>query len=143
MIGNHLFTEALRAMAEAASSAESDAAGQLTLGVFVEKLKQVDPTKVVLFSDGRSIGAAHSYRGYYEQLAFRPCATTSTVGDVLRDAKTALGSTFQGYKGGDYRMSARTWIWASEYGEASGDRIVDVLETPAGVIVKIKRDDAA
>jgi len=45
----------------------------------------------------------HSYRGFYEQLAFE-VAENVTVGEMLTIAEPALGATYQGWKGGDYTM---------------------------------------
>ena len=38
----------------------------------------------------------------------------------------AMGAEFEGYKGGEYIMGANTPLWISEYGEASGTRIMAV-----------------
>lgn len=52
----------------------------------------------------------HSYRGFYADLAFEMAADV-TVGDMLAAAQSALGVTYQGYKGGDYRMAEYTDTW--------------------------------
>lgn len=57
----------------------------------------------------------HSYRGYYDQLAFEPRENV-TAGAMLADAKSALGKTFKGYKGGAYKMDEWTDVWLAEYG---------------------------
>lgn len=46
----------------------------------------------------------HSYRGYYSELAFEIHPST-TVGEMLECAKGALGSTYIGWKGGEYTMT--------------------------------------
>ena len=43
----------------------------------------------------------HSWRGSYELLAFKPVENT-TVGRMLVSAKSALGGTLFGYKGGEF-----------------------------------------
>jgi hypothetical protein len=57
----------------------------------------------------------HSYRGFYEQLAFEP-AENIQVSEMLAAAKDALGRTFEGWKGGDYKMHDYTDCWLAEMG---------------------------
>jgi hypothetical protein len=87
----------------------------------IEFLKLRDPAKQVPLGFGRP----HSYRGYYEQLAFEPVRNT-TVGAMLKDAESAIGRTFEGYKGGDYVMDKYTECWLANYG-STGDGIGPML----------------
>lgn len=93
----------------------------MTLGNLIAYLEKEDPTKVVPLGFHRP----HSYRGYYDQLAFEPMENV-TVGQMLADASSALGRTYQGYKGGSYRMGEYTDVWLSEYGSC-GEMIGPVL----------------
>lgn len=68
---------------------------------------------------------AHSYRGYYDQLAFEPTRDT-TVGAMLREAEFANGSTYQGWKGGDYTMGLNTEVHLAHEG-ATGEEIGPIL----------------
>lgn len=52
----------------------------------------------------------HSYRGYYDQLAFEP-AYGVTIGSMLDAAKSAVGAIYYGYKGGSYRMGKWTDVY--------------------------------
>ena len=83
----------------------------------INELERHDPTKVV------PLGFAnpHSYRGYYNDLAFEP-AHDVTIGSMLACAKSALGSTYEGYKGGDFKMGEWTTCWFASYG-ACGETI--------------------
>jgi hypothetical protein len=94
----------------------------LSLGGLIARLEQEDPAQVL------PIGFAepHSYRGYYEQLAFEP-RRNIRVGDVLSAARSALGATYEGYKGGDYTMDEHTDCWISNYGEDSDNKIGPLL----------------
>lgn len=67
-------------------------------------------------------GEPMSYRGSYDELAFEPKDDVS-FGEMLGYAKSALGKTFTGYKGGDYTMESYTPCWIAEYGTSQGDRI--------------------
>ncbi|WP_199546634.1 hypothetical protein [Streptomyces sp. N35] len=90
----------------------------MNLGELITALEAADPTVTVR----RGFTNPHSYRGDYMELAFEPTANVS-VGAMLADARSALGATFQGYKGGDFEMREYTWCWLSEYGDASNETI--------------------
>jgi hypothetical protein len=57
----------------------------------------------------------HSYRGYDECLAFET-AENVTTGQMLAEARTALGTTYGGWKGGEYTMDAYTDCYLAERG---------------------------
>lgn len=52
-------------------------------------------------------GNPHSWRGSYDELAFEPVDDT-TVGEMLAEARSAIGQTYDGWKGGDYLMTLNT-----------------------------------
>ena len=86
-------------------------AGNVTLGDLIEHLRRLPPGMVV----ERGFGRPHSYRGYYEDVAFAPEANV-TVGQMLKCAEEALGQTFEGWKGGEFTMKAHTDCWFAERG---------------------------
>lgn len=91
----------------------------LCLEDVIARLKLEDPAKVV------PVGFAHphSYRGYYDELAFE-IRRNVTVGEVLSAAESALGATFQGWKGGDYTMFGHATCWlVLEEGYSGGETI--------------------
>lgn len=71
-----------------------------------------DKTKTVKLGFSRP----HSYRGYYEDLAFAPTEYV-TIQAMLNDAKSALGQTFFGWKGGEFAMSEYSRVWLAERGD--------------------------
>ena len=79
--------------------------GQLDLGEVIAALEAQDPAKVL------PVGfyGPHSYRGYYHELAFEMC-TNVTVGEILAAARSAVGKTFEGWKGGDYTMDTSSLV---------------------------------
>jgi len=83
----------------------------MTLAELIEALERVNQDAILPLGFTRP----HSYRGYYDQLAFEP-AKDVPVRAMLADAKGALGTTFTGYKGGEYTMCAYTDVWLAEYG---------------------------
>lgn len=93
----------------------------MTLKELIAILEKQDPNLFVPLG----FHNPQSYRGYYEDLAFEPMRDV-TVGSMLKDAKKALGSTYGGYKGGDYTMGQHTRVWIAPYGR-SGEEIGKLL----------------
>lgn len=67
----------------------------------------------------------HSYRGDYTDLGVEP-AYGASVGDMLRTLREALGSTYEGWKGGEYTMRVYSYVHIAAWGNV-GDRIGPVL----------------
>lgn len=63
-----------------------------------------------------NLTSAHSYRGYYSDLAFEQREGARPAADLLAECKAAMGEVFCGYKGGDFVMGALTPVWVAEYG---------------------------
>jgi hypothetical protein len=93
-----------------------------SLGNLIARLEREDPARVL------PIGFAepHSFRGYYDQVAFEPRRNIS-IGDMLAAARSALGATYEGYKGGEYTMHDYTECWVSNYGQSSDNLIGPLL----------------
>ncbi|NED83520.1 hypothetical protein G3I76_25935, partial [Streptomyces sp. SID11233] len=71
----------------------------------------------------------HSYRGFYEELAFEPTGRT-TVGEMLAAALDAHGTTYVGWKGGEYiTMHGGSLCWLALEGSAGGEEITAELLT--------------
>lgn len=96
--------------------------GELGLGGIIVRLERENPDRIIPFGWGE----AESYRGYYADLAFTP-KRNARIGDMLDIARAALGATFHGYKGGDYRMGEWTQCWIAQYGATSSDAIGPLL----------------
>lgn len=94
----------------------------LGLGDLIARLEREDPARVL------PLGFAnpHSYRGDYMDLAFEPVSNIS-IGDMLEAARVALGGTFQGWKGGYYKMSDYTDCWIAEEGDSGDNKIGPLL----------------
>lgn len=90
----------------------------MTLGELIAALEAHDREKVA----ARGFTNPHSWRGNYSELAFEP-ARNVTVGDMLRDARSALGATYQGWKGGDFEMGEYTDCWLASEGYGDGETI--------------------
>lgn len=85
---------------------------QLTLAELIARLRE-EPDQSKRLKLGFT--HPHSYRGFYEQVAFEP-AENVTVAEMLADATSALGATFHSWKGGDYLMRPYTETWIAEQG---------------------------
>jgi hypothetical protein len=81
----------------------------MLLKELIEILRTCDQSKEV---DG--FGEPHSYRGYYDELAFEPMRTT--IGEMLKAAESADGESYTGYKGGAFEMDGDTPVHIASYG---------------------------
>ena len=119
--------------------AEERSKTQMTLGELISVLAGLITTqKIHGLAD-----ELDSYRGYYSDLAIYPSDGECTVGELLSRCREAMGGCFDGYKGGDYYMTANTPIWISSYGLASGDRLMslDIESDPILPITDKEKED--
>lgn len=96
------------------------AASQMTLGKLIKRLESL-PSKTML-----DLASPHSYRGYYEDLAFEMGDKISAA-DALVMCCAALGEVFEGYKGGEFQMGRNTPVWRASYG-CTGQKIMGVRD---------------
>lgn len=97
----------------------------MTLGELIDRLEKEDPSTVVPMG----FTNPHSYRGYYYDLAFEP-AENVTVGEMLEAARGAVGTVFEGWKGGLFKMGRGTDVWLSKEGwtgEGIGPVLLDYM----------------
>ena len=83
---------------------------QMTLGKLISALEAMPDSAEVA-----NLNSAHSYRGYYSDLAFERDEGTRPADELLAECKEAMGKVFRGYKGGDYVMGALTPVWLASY----------------------------
>ena len=129
-----------RAVASQRASTMSNSP-QLTLGQFLEKLESItdDPkdSLSVEFDFGTAVPTDFgSWRGAYNEVALGYRLTGYDTGDqkwpyvLLKDfvptVRKAIGSSYTGWKGGDYTMTEDTPVWVSNDGNASSTGIVGV-----------------
>lgn len=93
----------------------------MTLDELIKALEAEDPDKVLPLG----FSHPHSWRGDYMQLAFEPTANV-TVGQMLADARSALGTA---YEGGRYTMHGYTDCHLAEEGRAGDDGLGPLLLT--------------
>ena len=101
----------------------------LTLEGLIEIIRSLEnqDLTVVLDYDGTiSVGSLDSYRGYYADLALEPSLTPIPAKKLLIILLSAWGSTFEGYKGGDFKMEGDTPLWVAAYGN-TGRALMDAV----------------
>lgn len=101
----------------------------MTLGELITALEAADPNQIV----EHGFTHPHSYRGDYMDLAFEP-ATDVPVHQLLACARSALGATYHGYKGGEFLMDEHADCWLAKYGdlgETLGPLLVKLMLAPA------------
>jgi len=97
----------------------------VNLQELIARLEKLPKDQAVRYGFARP----HSYRGYYNQLAFEPEENT-TVGAMLDAANSANGETYEGWKGGEYYMHGDTAVWLAnrgEGGEELGHMLLDFI----------------
>ncbi len=93
----------------------------MNLQDLIDRLAACDPATPVALG----FHNPHSYRGSFYQVAFEPLENT-TAGAMYEAARSALGATYQGYKGGDFIMDKWTTCNLANYGDC-GETIGPVL----------------
>lgn len=116
----------------------------LTLGQLIEVLESVSYESSLQVVDirGNDIDVypsnPHSYRGFYEDLAFEPSTKPRPAGALLEDAKRAIDNEFTGYKGGEFLMDEYTSLWIAKDG-VTGDALIDAYTIEDCVVVLVTR----
>ena len=80
--------------------------GAIRLGDLITLFESLDPDRVIHLS----WWMPHSYRGYYRDLGLI-ITRDNTVRSMLADLKDALGTTYQGWKGGDFTMTENVGVF--------------------------------
>jgi hypothetical protein len=125
------------ALADALQAARQPLHPAMRLGDMIDALSGVKPDAIVEFDFGgfQPTGIA-SYRGYYSDLALSFGEDGMSAGDLQTELIKADGSTFTGYKGGDYVMDRRTPVWVANYGRCHGVAVASVDDQDWRVIIR-------
>jgi len=99
----------------------------MTLGELIKFLEERDKNIVVPMGFYRP----HSYRDYYEDLAFEPKENTTT-GEMLDCAREALGNIYLGWKGGEFKMNRCTEVHLAIWGECGESIGIHLLKYMVG-----------
>lgn len=85
---------------------------QMTLGKLISALAEMPDGAEVA-----NLHGAHSYRGYYEDIAFERGEGNRPAADLLAECRAAMGEVFYGWKGGEFVMGALTPVWLAHRGD--------------------------
>lgn len=105
---------------------------QLTLRNLINKLKQMPAHAQV-----PNLSNPHSYRGYYDDLAFELEAGTTTAFELRCICEKVRGTHLTGYKGGEFFMSDATPVWIAVH-SFEGERLVNIGKDLINGIYKIR-----
>lgn len=134
-------------MLEAVLAASSNEIGSrtMTLGQLIEQFEKCKPDSNVTYAFGDiRPNTISSWRGVYSQLAINYVRDDeqTTVADMLAILRGALGNTYDGYKGGTYRMTASTPVWVSNWGRCEHLAITGIVEKYGHVTINTEiRED--
>lgn len=90
----------------------------LTFGELVTIIGKL-PKESPLYASSNSyypVLSIHSYRGYYEDMEFDTGSTPVTVGEFLEMLLSNAGTTIEGYRGGEYIVDDRSYMWVGYEG---------------------------
>lgn len=85
----------------------------MNLGQLINAVKGIDPD----YTFDWGICNPHSYRGFYECVAFERRWSPQTAAEMLGVLTTTVGRTFQGWKGGDYTMDEGVRVYLANQGD--------------------------
>lgn len=126
---------------------------QWTLGRFIDALNAQDANAPIRFDRIRRVdygeqglypGRFVSHRGDYSHLSLDRCGVPTTVGALRELAVAALTRSFEGWKGGSYRMFNETPLWAENYGDCFHIAVVGLHRARDGsVVIRTAKDEPA
>lgn len=134
------FVDQVKGAMARVSEERKASAENMRLGQFIDELAACNPALPLVLENGAGLHGFMSYRGYYEDLAISPRSDPKPVGEVLNEARAALGEIFEGYKGGEYPMHKGSLLWVAPWGSC-GDKLTGVRAEADRVVVMISLDE--
>jgi len=121
---------------------------QITIGELINQLKAIelregDDEQYVIFDFGGYVpDGIDSWRGSYSELAIghanKPYREYPKLSDFINMLESAIGSTFYGWKGGEFEMNEDTPIWVDNYGEYTETVVVGVIDDGFRIIIETR-----
>lgn len=129
----------------------------ITLGELISELEKRPQEQSICYDFGGLLPSyVSSWRGVYAHLALgwedyyqrqrrKPKSERPSVAEILADLKSAVGQTFEGWKGGEFEMGLRTPVWCDNCGTATSTGIVGVhpLSSDYETIIQTKFEEYA
>ena len=143
------FQDMLNNVVKAGRAESFDESGQLTLGELLLKLKAIPDKKGdknVYFDFGSAVPTDfNSWRGSYAEIALGYALTgydstgdkreAPKLSELIKATEEAIGTTYNGWKGGDYTMTKNTSVWVANRGNSDETGIVGVLDNDWNVVL--------
>lgn len=117
----------------------------LRLGELIDSMKRCKKDASVIFDFGGAVPTGiDSWRGVYAELSLqwgggRYGDDYPKVSDVLEILSAAVGKTYTGWKGGEYRMDRDTPVWVDNRGCWTKTAIVGVSDEDYIVVLQTER----
>lgn len=123
--------------------AEFERSPQLSLGALLDRCQKAASGKdadcrVVFDFEYAHPTCFGSYRGIFSELSvgFEFDGQGPTIHDFIADIKQANGTTFHGWKGGDYTMGLDTPVWVANQGNAGSTGVVGVRDCGWQIVIE-------
>lgn len=97
---------------------------QMTLRTLIAALQRLPPRSRV-----PNLVEPHAYRGYYSDLALERAEGTRTAAGLRALCQKILNTRLPGYKSGMFTMHLDVPVWLSDFGRASGTKLVGIAGT--------------
>lgn len=110
----------------------------MTPGEIIDALEKLPQDSNVQFDFCSFVPTSFiSYRSFYDCLAlgYQERWEKITVAEMLEMCKSSVGETYEGYKGGHYRMDRRTPVYVANYGHSTGTTIRKIKDFSYCVII--------
>lgn len=97
----------------------------------------VKPKSIFFDFGDMTPGKLASWRGSYDELAisFKSTGNEFTAQEFLAELQAAVGATFEGWKGGEYKMGYETPLWVANPGYSSNTVPIGVIDGPSYIII--------
>lgn len=103
----------------------------LTLGELITKLEQQPQNNDVYFEFCHLAPTNFaSWRGYYKHIAlgYQIAYPSLKVSELLDKARSVVGQSYEGYKGGLYIMTTQTPVMVDNWRESTSTGLIDVID---------------
>lgn len=112
----------------------------MRFGEILSEIRKLPADTIIKFDFGSQVPKGfHSYRGYYQDVAFGFTDWRSdnlTSGNFANILQGWLGKPMEGYKGGTYYVKESSYVWVSPtYQEVSGTIITGIKDLGYGYAV--------